>query len=74
MIVDKQRMVILRWNGEGNRCLGEYYGLGNRPGYLYFPMDLALDGTGQLYVTQGYQGRVQMYEGLAPAVAPPKAP
>lgn len=74
VIVDKQRMVILRWNAEGDRCLGEYYGLGNRPGYLYFPMDLALDGAGQLYVTQGYQGRVQMYEGLAPAIAPPRRP
>lgn len=74
VIVDKQRMVILRWDAGGNRCIDEYYGLGNRPGYLYFPMDLALDGAGQLYVSQGYQGRVQMYEGLAPAAAPPRAP
>ena len=74
VIVDQQRMVVTRWARQGNRCLGEYYGLGNRPGYFYFPMDLALDGQGRLYVSQGYQGRVQMYEGMAPAAAPPPSP
>ncbi|MGB5817068.1 MAG: hypothetical protein WBI27_17905, partial [Thermoanaerobaculia bacterium] len=66
-------MVVLRWAVQGDRCLGEYWGLGNAPGYFYFPMDLALDGQGQLYVSQGYQGRVQMYEGMAPAAPPPQA-
>lgn len=74
IIVDQQRMVITRWTVEGNRCRDEYYGLGNRPGYLYFPMDGTLDGQGQLYVSQGYQGRVQMYEGMAPAIVPPRSP
>lgn len=74
LIVDQQRMVITRWTLEGNRCLGEYYGLGNLPGYLYFPMDIALDELGQLFVSQGYQGRVQVYEGVDPAPAPARLP
>jgi DNA-binding beta-propeller fold protein YncE len=69
VIVDQQRMMILRWNPEANRCLGEYIGYGNAPGYLYYPMDLALDGSGQLFVSQGFEGRVQMYSGMKPAPA-----
>ncbi|HSD66060.1 MAG TPA: NHL repeat-containing protein [Vicinamibacteria bacterium] len=67
VIVDEQRMLILRWSISSNRCLGEYIGLGDAPGYLYFPMDLALDRSGQLFVAQGFEGRVQMYRGMAPA-------
>jgi DNA-binding beta-propeller fold protein YncE len=74
IIVDQQRMVVTRWTVQGNRCRDEYYGLGNLPGFLYFPLDVALDGQGRLYVSQGYQGRVQMYEGMAPAEAPPRLP
>ncbi|MGB3564858.1 MAG: NHL repeat-containing protein [Thermoanaerobaculia bacterium] len=74
VVVDQQRMVVTRWALKGDRCLGEYYGLGNRDGFLYFPLDLTLDGKGQLYVVQGYQGRVQMYEGMQPAAAPPRSP
>lgn len=67
VIVDQQRMLVLRWSVSSNRCLGEYIGLGDAPGYLYYPMDLALDRTGQLFVSQGFEGRVQMYRGMAPA-------
>lgn len=74
VIVDQQRMLILRWSVSSNRCLGEYIGLGDAPGYLYYPMDVALDRTGQLFVAQGFQGRVQMYQGMAPAASPPAAP
>jgi DNA-binding beta-propeller fold protein YncE len=66
VIVDQQRMLILRWSISSNRCLGEYIGLGDAPGYLYFPMDLALDRSGQLFVSQGFEGRVQMYRGMTP--------
>lgn len=69
VIIDQQRMFILRWRRQGNRCLGEYYGYGYLPGYLYYPMDLALDARGRIYVTQGFQGRVQAYDGLTPAAA-----
>ena len=67
VIVDKQRMVVLRWNRQSNRCLGDYLGLGSAPGFLYYPMDLALDRSGRIYVAQGYDGRVQMYSGMIPA-------
>jgi DNA-binding beta-propeller fold protein YncE len=69
VIVDQQRMMIVRWNAEANRCLGEYIGYGNLPGYLYYPIDLALDGSGQIFVSQGFEGRVQMFSGMTPAPA-----
>jgi len=71
VIVDQQRMVVLRWSHEANRCIDQYLGLGVAPGLLYYPMDLALDRSGQMFVSQGFQGRVQMYSGMPPAAAPP---
>jgi DNA-binding beta-propeller fold protein YncE len=71
LIVDQQRMVVLRWSLDANRCLGEHLGIGAAPGFLYYPLDLALDRSGQMYVAQGYEGRVQMYDGMPPATAPP---
>lgn len=70
VIVDQQRMVVMRWAVSSNRCLGDYIGLGDAPGYLYFPMDLALDRSGQLFVAQGFEGRVQMYRGMTPVAGP----
>jgi DNA-binding beta-propeller fold protein YncE len=73
VIVDQQRMVVVRWNRKSNRCLGDYLGLGAAPGYLYYPMDLALDRSGRIYIAQGFDGRVQMYSGMTPAAPPPPA-
>ncbi len=67
VIVDLQRMLIMVWNIRENRCLGEYSGIGNRPGYVYQPHDLALDGAGRVYVSQGFEGRVQVFAGSEPA-------
>ncbi len=67
VVLDQQKMMMETWVASGNRCTGEYYGIGNAPGYLYFPSDLALDARGLVYVTQGYEGRVQVYRGLGPA-------
>lgn len=67
VVLDQQKMMMETWVLSGNRCTGEHYGIGNAPGYLYFPSDLALDGQGRVYVTQGYEGRVQVYRGLGPA-------
>jgi len=67
IVVDQQRMIIQLWSVRENRCLGDYYGIGTAPGFFYFPFDLALDSKGRLYVAQGFEGRVQVYEGLAPA-------
>ncbi len=67
VIIDQQRSMIVRWSLSDGRCLGDYYGLGAAPGFLYYPSDLVLDGQGRLYVSQGYEGRAQVYEGLPPA-------
>lgn len=67
VVVDQQRMILSRWDPADNRCLGEYYGPGTGLGYLYYPLDVALDGAGRLYTSQGHLGLVQAYEGLAPA-------
>jgi DNA-binding beta-propeller fold protein YncE len=71
LVVDQQRTLIVRWEPVGNRCLAEYYGIGGAPGFLYHPLDVALGPEGRLYVTQGFEGRVQVYEGLPGAAAPP---
>jgi len=68
VVLDQQKMLISTWALAGNRCLGEFYGIGAAPGFLYFPSDLSLDAAGRIYVTQGFEGRVQVYEGLAPAL------
>lgn len=67
IIVDQQRMVLLRWGAESNSCQGEYLGPGDAPGYFYYPYDIYLDTDGRLYVAQGYKGKVQIYSGLSPA-------
>lgn len=69
IVLDRQRMYLMRWNPRDNRCLAEYYGPGTAAGYFYYPMDLSLDGNGRLFVAQGWEGRVQVYRGLAPALA-----
>lgn len=72
VVVDQQRMVVLRWNPEANRCLGDYLSIGAAPGLLYFPMDLALDREGRIFIPQGFESRVQMYDGMTPAASPPR--
>jgi DNA-binding beta-propeller fold protein YncE len=71
LVLDSQRMMVSRWRIAGNRFLSEHLGLGNLPGFLYFPHDLALDPRGRFYVAQSADGRVQVYEGLGAAPAPP---
>ena len=69
-IVDRQRMVLQLWDPEANRCLGEYSGIGQSAGALYNPLDMALDGNGRLFISQGYEGRVQVFEVAIPAPSP----
>jgi hypothetical protein len=65
-------MIVARWQVEGNRCLSEHIGLGDAPGYLFFPYDLALDQQGRFYVAQSADGRVQVFEGLGAAPPSPR--
>lgn len=73
LMIDQQRMVVLRWSPKTDACIGEYIGPGDAPGYLYYPFDLFLDSAGQLYVAQSYRGKVQVYAGLSPAPSGPAA-
>jgi len=73
LVIDQQRMVVLRWSSNTNKCIGEYYGPGDAPGYFYYPFDIFLDSAGQLYVAQSYKGKVQIYTGLSPAPSAPAA-
>ncbi len=73
IILDQQRAMFMTWDLERGVCLSEHYGFGNAPGAFYQPSDLALDGAGRLYVSQGFEGRVQVYEGARPAAGLPAA-
>jgi DNA-binding beta-propeller fold protein YncE len=61
VILDKQRALFSHWDPESNRCLSEHSGFGNAPGALYQPADLSIDEQGRLYISQGFEGRVQVY-------------
>jgi sugar lactone lactonase YvrE len=67
IILDQQRALFMTWDLEQGVCLSEHYGFGNAPGAFYQPSDLALDAAGRLYVSQGFEGRIQVYEGAEPA-------
>lgn len=71
LVVDEQRMVLTRWQIDGNRCTGDFLRIGAEPGMLYFPADLGLDAEGRFYIAQTFEGRVQMYEGLGVRAAAP---
>ena len=60
-------MVLTTWDPSRDQCVGVHYGFGTAPGYLYFPTDLALDARGQLYISQPFEGRIQVYQGEAAA-------
>ncbi len=68
LVLDKQRALFMRWRPQDNRCLREYSGFGNVPGALYRPDDLSLDAQANLYVSQGFESRVQVF-GLRSAAA-----
>jgi len=74
LIVDRRRMLFTLWDPKENRCLDEFYGMGRHLGGLYTPDDLALDGAGRVYITQAFEGRVQVYDGGWPAAGEPQAP
>lgn len=60
-ILDQQRTLFMLWDPERDRCLGEFSGIGDAPGFLYRPADLAVDARGRVYVSQGFEGRVQVF-------------
>jgi DNA-binding beta-propeller fold protein YncE len=70
LVLDQQRAFFMRWDPKTNRCLKEYGGFGSAPGSLYQPSDLTLDAQGRIYVSQGFEGRVQVYESSFAAAQP----
>jgi sugar lactone lactonase YvrE len=70
VVLDKQRMLFTIWRVEDNVCVGEFSGIGQSAGALYAPNDLALDGSGKIYISQTFQGRVQVFDGANPAPVP----
>ncbi|MBD3866983.1 MAG: NHL repeat-containing protein [Acidobacteria bacterium] len=71
IIIDQQRTIGMIWSLESGKCLQEFSGIGRSPGAMYQPNDLALDSRGNVYVSQGFEGRVQVYKGFAPAAEAP---
>ncbi len=70
VVLDRQRTLMTVWTTSDRRCTGEISGIGRRPGLLYQPADLALDARGRIYVSQGFEGRVQVFEHRAGAAGP----
>jgi tripartite motif-containing protein 71 len=71
IVVDQQRTIGMIWRMEDNQCLQEFSGIGRSPGAMYQPSDIALDSRGNVYVSQGFEGRVQVYKGFTPAAGLP---
>jgi hypothetical protein len=70
ILVDKQKSVVSVWIPSSNHCQGEHLSIGSSPGALYQPADIALDGRGRIYISQGFEGRVQVFLNAVPAAAP----
>ncbi len=70
VVLDKQRNVGMVWKPDGNACLRQFSGIGSSPGRFYQPADLALDPAGRVYVSQGFDNRVQVFAGFAGAPGP----
>ena len=62
LVLDRQRALVTIWDPTARKCLGEFSGFGNAPGALYRPNDLTLDPTGRIYITPGYEARIQVFK------------
>ena len=63
LVLDRLRHKILVFDAE-YVFHTEYGSLGSRPGQFYHPVSMAADKNGSIYVTQGYKGRVQVFNVL----------
>jgi hypothetical protein len=66
VVLDRRRALGMVWRPEGNRCLGEFSAIGTSPGALYQPADMSLGPKGRLYISQGFEGRVQVFSYAPP--------
>ncbi|MBZ0267167.1 hypothetical protein K8I85_03360 [bacterium] len=61
LVLDRMRHLILLYDADGE-FLNEFCGLGFGPGDLYYPMGIAIAPDGRVFVSQGYEGRVQVFQ------------
>jgi len=60
LVLDRLRHKILVFDAD-HSFLTEFGSFGSRPGQFYHPVSMAADDRGSIYVAQGYQGRVQVF-------------
>jgi DNA-binding beta-propeller fold protein YncE len=61
LVLDRMRHKIIAFD-QDNRFVTEFGSLGAGPGQFYHPVAMAADATGRVYVAQGFQGRVQVFQ------------
>lgn len=69
LVLDRMRHVVLIYSENPDakpgmapyRFENEYGRLGYRPGDFYYPTAMVADPDGQVFISQGFEGRVQVY-------------
>jgi len=61
LVLDRMRHKILVHDRD-HRLVTEFGSIGAAPGQLYQPSDIATTDDGRLYVAQGFEGRVQVFQ------------
>jgi hypothetical protein len=59
MVLDKHRYNVVCFTIDG-QFLGEFGGMGFRPGWFYHPNSFAIDNVGRCYISQIYLNLVQV--------------
>lgn len=60
LVLDRMRHLVVGYD-ENDRFFDEFCHLGFGPGELYFPLDIAAAPDGRVFISQGYEGRVQIF-------------
>jgi len=66
IVADLKMSQLMIWDPATNNCLGAHGALGNAPGAFIRPVDLTLDRSGRIFVTQQFEGRVQAFDLVEP--------
>ena len=61
LVSDELRHQVKIFNTDG-KFLGQFGGLGDGPGQLAFPTDLAVDDRDRIYVVERQTARIQVFE------------
>lgn len=60
LVLDQMKHTVLLFDAD-HQFVNEVGGVGERPGELYNPVGIAGGPDGRVYVSQGFQGRVQVF-------------